>query len=145
MSKTGWIILIVCLGLILCLCAGILLAGRIANALLSGDSTRLDKDSTKNYKDLQNEYSANGSYTVGMKELKELDIDWISGSVTVELTDEDSIRIQEVADRTIKEKDALRFGTSGSTLRIQACKKGHLGNLPRKDLKVFLPRTLAYG
>ena len=144
MSKTGWIILIVCLGLVFCICAGLFLAGRIANShLFNGGDTRVDSSATKNYKDLKNDYSADGSYSVTMKDLKELHIDWISGSVTVELTDGDSIRFQELADTTIKEKDALRYGTSGSTLRIQACKKGHVGSLPRKDLVVYLPRALA--
>ena len=145
MSKTGWIILIVCLGLVLCICAGVLLAGRIARAFLSGGDTRLDKDATRNYKDLANEYSADGVYSVRMEELKELRIDWISGSVTVELTDGDAIRIQEAANRSIPEKDALRYGTSGGKLRIQACRKGRLGKLPNKDLVVSLPSSLAKG
>ena len=146
MSKTGWIILIVCLSLVLCLCAGILLAGRIARSLLYAENnTKLDESATKDYKDLNNDFSADGVYTVKLNDLKELHIDWISGSVTVELTDGDSIRIQEVANRAIQAKDALRYGASGGTLRVQACKKGYLGNLPSKDLKVSLPRALAVG
>ena len=140
MSKTGWIILIVCLGLVFCICAGLFLAGRIANShLFNGGDTRVDSSATKNYKDLKNDYSADGSYSVTMKDLKELHIDWISGSVMVELIDGDTIRIQEVANKAIKEKDALRFGTSGGTLRIQACKKNYIGKLPSKDLVVYLP------
>ena len=146
MSKTGWIILIVCLALVLCITLGLLLAGRIFSFLLSkGSETRVDESTTKSYKDLKNDFSADGVYSVEMKDLKKLHVDWISGSVTVELIDGDAIRFQETADKTIKEKDALRFGTSGGTLRIQACKKGHIGNLPRKDLTVYLPRSLADG
>lgn len=146
MSKTGWIILIVCLGLVFCICAGLFLAGRIANShLFNGGDTRVDSSATKNYKDLKNDFSADGSYSVTMKDLKELHIDWISGSVMVELIDGDTIRIQEVANKAIKEKDALRFGTSGGTLRIQACKKNYIGKLPSKDLVVYLPRSLAEG
>lgn len=141
MSKTGWIILIVCLCLLLCIAAGLFLASRIANSFLSnGDDVA---SAAKDYKDLKSEYSENGVYTVEMKDLKELDIDWISGSVTVELTDEDAIRFTEVADKAIPEKDALRYGVSGATLRIQACKKGHVGNLPSKKLTIYLPRSLA--
>lgn len=146
MSKTGWIILIVCLGLVLCITLGLLLAGRFFSFLLSkGSETRVDESTTKSYKDLKNDFSADGVYSVEIKDLKKLHIDWISGSVTVELIDGDAIRFREAADKAIKEKDALRFGTSGSTLRIQACKKGHIGNLPRKDLTVYLPRSLAEG
>lgn len=144
MSKTGWIILIVCLALVLCIAAGVLLAGRIFNALLSkGRDTKVDTSATKDYKDLKNEYAADGVYTVSMKDLKELEIDWVSGSVTVELTDEDAVRFVEVAEKAIQEKDALRYGVNGGTLRIQACKKGYLGNLPEKQLTVYLPRALA--
>ena len=146
MSKTGWIILIVCLVLVLCIAAGLLLAGRIFNALLSkGSDTKVDVSDTKGYKDLKNEFSADGVYTVQLKELKELNIDWISGSVTVELTDEEAVRIVETAEKEIREKDALRYGESNGTLRIQACKKGYVGKLPEKELTVYLPRSLAKG
>ena len=146
MSKTGWIILIVCLALVFCIAAGLLLAGRIFNTLLSkGSDTTVDTSATKDYKDLKSDYSTDGVYTVQLKDLKELDIDWISGSVTVALTDEDVVRFVETAQKEIKEKDALRYGVSGDTLRIQACKKGYVGKLPEKDLTVYLPRTLADG
>ena len=146
MSKTGWIILIVCIALVLCIALGLMLAGRIARSLLyAKNNTTLDESATKSYKDLSNDYAADGVYTVQMKDLKELHIDWVSGSVTLELIDGNAIRIEEVADKAIKEKDALRYGTSGNTLRIQACKKGHVGDLPSKHLTVYLPRTLADG
>ena len=146
MSKTGWIILIVCLCLIACICLGLFLAGRIASSLLSDrNESRVDSSTTNKYKDLRNAYSADGVYSVSMNGLKELTIDWIAGSVTVELTDGDAIRFQETADRTILEQYALRYGTSGGKLRIQACKKGYVGKLPKKDLTVYLPRSLVSG
>ncbi len=139
MSKTGWIILIVCLCLVLCICVGLFLAGRIANSF-TNSQTNVD---TKKYKDLKNTYSADGTYSVKAEGLNELSIDWISGSVKIELTDGDVIRIQETAEKTIKEADALRYGVNGNNLRIQACKKNHPGRLPKKDLVVSLPRSLA--
>ena len=139
MSKTGWIILIVCLCLALCICAGLFLAGRIVSSF-TGSQTQVD---TNSYKNLKNPYSSDGTYVVEMDNLKELTVDWISGSVKIELTDENVIRIRETADTVISEKDALRYGVSGSKLRIQACKKNHRGKLPKKDLVVSLPRSLA--
>ena len=139
MSKTGWIILIVCLCLALCICAGLFLAGRIVSSF-TGSQTQVD---TNSYKNLKNPYSSDGTYVVEMDNLKELTVDWISGSVKIELTDENVIRIRETADTAISEKDALRYGVSGSKLRIQACKKNHRGKLPKKDLVVSLPRSLA--
>ncbi len=144
MSKTGLIILIVCLCLVVCIVAGLILAGWLANSgLFDRGSLTVDGSTTKNYKDLKNPYAADGIYSVKVSELKELTIDWISGSVMVELTDADVIRIQEKASQPINESDALRYGVSGDKLRIQACKKNHVGKLPVKELVVSLPRSLA--
>ncbi len=139
MSKTGWIILIVCLCLALCICAGLFLAGRIVSSF-TDSQTQVD---TNSYKNLKNPYSSDGTYVVEMDNLKELTVDWISGSVKIELTDENVIRIRETADTAISEKDALRYGVSGSKLCIQACKKNHRGKLPKKYLVVSLPHSLA--
>ncbi len=140
MTKTGWIILGICLCLVICLCVGLFLSERIASALFADQDVFAN---TKNFKDLKNPYSADGAYSVKVNDLKELSIDWISGSVIVELTDSDIIRIQETASRKIAEKDALRYGVSGSKLRIQACKKNYTLKIPNKDLIVSLPRSLA--
>jgi|GEM_PF-274070 len=144
MSKTGWIILGICLFLVFCLCAGLLLAGRLATALYNGES-KVDQGATKGYKDLKNPFSADGKYALSMDQLKELRVDWISGSVIVELTDGDTIQLQETADRSIREKDALRYGINGDTLRIQACQKNYVGKLPKKDLVLSLPRSMVAG
>ena len=142
MSKTGWIILIVCLALVVCICAGLFLAGRLAYSFLFNRDSTSENSNTKDYKDLKNPYSSDGVYSVKMNALKELTVDWISGSVIIEFTDGDVIRIEEKSDRTIKESDALRYGVSGDKLRIQACKKNHVGKLPVKELVVTLPRSL---
>lgn len=143
MSKTGWIILIVCLIFALCVCAGVFLAGRAFNAIIGRDDE--SANTTSNYPDLKNAYSQDGTYAIDMKSLQDLTIDWLSGSVTIELTDEDAIRFVETVrgNERIPEQDALRYGVSGRKLRIQACKKNHLDKLPEKDLVVFLPRSLA--
>ena len=60
MSKTGWIILIVCLVLVFCLCAGLLLAGRLAAVLYNNGESKVDQSTTKGFKDLKNSFSADG-------------------------------------------------------------------------------------
>ncbi len=62
MSKTGWIILIVCLCLALCICAGLFLAGRIVSSF-TGSQTQVD---TNSYTNLKNPYSSDGTYVVEM-------------------------------------------------------------------------------
>ena len=76
MNKTGWIILIVCLALVFCVWAGLFLARRIAPSF-NGNQTTVD---TKNYKDLKNPYSSDGVYSIKINDLKDLTIDWVSGS-----------------------------------------------------------------
>ena len=102
-----------------------------------------DTVNTKEYKDLKNPYSADGIYSIQADNLKELTIDWIGGSVIVELTDNDILQIRETSSTTISEKYALRYGVSGGKLRIQACQKNFIGKLPKKDLVVSLPRSLS--
>lgn len=144
MSKTGWIILGVCLGLVFCLCMGLFLAGRMANTLFRDkEDASVVSDLTKDFKDLKNAYSADGVYTLKPDELKELEVDWISGSVTIVLTDGDALEIRETAKSAISEKNALRYGVKEGKLRIQACKKGHTSKLPKKELVLTLPRSLA--
>ena len=143
MSKTGWIILIVCLSLLFCAILGFYLAGRLAGPLSLGQkATKVDAGITKEYKNLKSPYAADGRYTVELDQLKELSVDWISGSVVVELTDESIIRFEETAVKSIPERDALRYGISGGKLRIQACKKNYVGKLPLKNLVLYLPRSL---
>ena len=144
MSKTGWIILGVCLGLVFCLCMGLFLARRLANTLFRDkEDASVVNDFAKDFKDLKNTYAADGVYTLKLDELKELEVDWISGSVTIVLTDGDTLEIRETAKSAISEKDALRYGVKEGKLRIQACKKGHTGKLPKKELVLTLPRSLA--
>lgn len=146
MGKTGWIVLIVCLSIVLCICAGVFLAGRIfSNLSFVRGEDKADSSTIQGYKDLNNPYSQDGTYSVKMDALQKLEIDWIGGSVIIELTDSDILRFEESANVTIREKDALRYGVTGGKLRIQACKKNHTGSLPQKKLKVFLPRSLAEG
>ena len=141
MGKTGWIILIVCVLFAVCVCAGVIIAGRAVFSLFTDDDAR----ASSGYKDLDSAYLASGVYTVEMKKLKDLTIDWVAGSVIVELTNDDVIRFEETAAGTIREKDALRYSVSGGKLRIQACKKNHRGALPEKNLTLYLPRVLADG
>ena len=117
MSKTGWIILGVCLGLVFCLCMGLFLARRLANTLFrEKEDDSAITDLTKDFKDLKNAYSADGVYTLKPDELKELEVDWISGSVTIVLTDGDTLEIRETAKVSSASRPAKR-ATPASSLR----------------------------
>ena len=91
-----------------------------------------------------NEYSKNNTYSVAADGIDAIQIDWVSGDVTVKIGETDQIVFSETgADLT--EKTALRYGVQGSTLAIHYCDDQPFINvaLPDKQLTVIVPASLA--
>ena len=89
-------------------------------------------------------YNKSNTYTVSADGIDAVQIDWISGDVTVKIGETDQIVFSETgADLT--EKTALRYGVQGSTLAIHYCDDQPFINvaLPDKQLTVIVPATLA--
>lgn len=92
-------------------------------------------------------YDNAGQYTAGACTLEEnvshIEIDWLSGDVTVRYHDEDYIAVTETASRTLSKDASLHFWLDGDTLRIRYAKSGKLraANLPAKNLTLCLPRN----
>ena len=86
-------------------------------------------------------------YTAGdteiTDEIKNLDIHWTSGKVTVAYKPGGKVSLQENADRSLKEDEKLRWWMDGNTLRIQYAKPGLRWNMPEKELTVTLPEGIA--
>lgn len=85
-------------------------------------------------------------YTAGNAELEAKNvnrvvIDWVSGSVTVEAYDGDTISVSEPEQR--EQADQLRWRQKGDTLTIRYCAAMNLNVSGSKDLVVKLPRELA--
>lgn len=84
-------------------------------------------------------------YTMGgaslMGDIRELDITWVSGKVTVKYHDGEDILISETAGVELSENNSLYYRVVGKTLKIQYAKSGVWTNMDfAKELTVSLPR-----
>ena len=84
-------------------------------------------------------------YTMGgaslMEDIRELDITWVSGKVTVKYHDGEDILISETASVELSENNSLYYRVVGKTLKIQYAKSGVWTNMDfAKELTVSLPR-----
>lgn len=78
--------------------------------------------------------------TISTGDVREIEVEWVSGSITVQLSDVSEITITETA---VSNPDyALRWKVSEKTLKLQYGKDSifSLGNLPKKDLTILVPR-----
>lgn len=91
-----------------------------------------------------NEYSKNNTYSVAADGIDAIQIDWVSGDVTVKIGNSDQITFSE-SGAGLAEETALRYAVQGSTLGIHYCDNQNFVNinLPSKQLTVILPATLA--
>ena len=89
-------------------------------------------------------YSKENTYSVSAEGINAVQIDWVSGEVTVKIGETDQILFSE-AGADLTEKTALRYIVQGNTLEIHYGKEQsffHI-DLPAKQLTVILPATLA--
>ncbi len=91
-------------------------------------------------------YAQSEKYTAGdaviNDKINNLDIDWISGSVSVEYHDEKTILVKETASRQISSGLQLHWRVDGDTLSVKYARSGaHLKSGLNKDLVITLPRS----
>ncbi len=92
------------------------------------------------------QYEDAASYTMGGTEItetiSELDIDWVSGSVTVSYHDGDHIVVKENASKELDAERSLYYRVRGDVLEIEYAKSGIWTNFDfSKDLTVLLPQN----
>ena len=95
-------------------------------------------------------WSAADDYTSGgatvTDTVEELEISWTSGSVAVAYHDEDTVVLEETADRAINGNDRMRWKIDGKTLIVEYNTPGFLDFLnfsnPSKALTVTLPKGI---
>nr|AHF24355.1 hypothetical protein [uncultured bacterium Contig575] len=101
-------------------------------------------------------YANAEKYTAGGAELdgpvKNLDIDWTDGSVSIAYHAKNTVGISETAPKAISGDEAMRWWLDGDTLRIRYAKSGSFSLLglfssrgQNKALTVTLPEGLALG
>ena len=95
-------------------------------------------------------YADAAQYTAGgttlNADIKNLDINWIDGSVNIAYHAQDTVEIAETAPKAIPEDGALRWWLDGDTLRIQYAKPGFFSlRSLEKALTVTLPEGIELG
>ena len=75
--------------------------------------------------------------------VKNLDVHWTSGDVTVAYHDKDTVEVAETSKKPLAEGDKLRWWLDGDTLRVQFRKPGlRLGWSLDKQLTITLPQGM---
>lgn len=75
--------------------------------------------------------------------VREIEVDWLGGSVMVVLTDDNSLSFAEMAYQDVPEEQRLSYALDGDTLKIDFCRSGHLlSSSPEKQLVLSIPRSL---
>lgn len=95
------------------------------------------------------EYDDAQLYTAGNSEVdpgavREIDIDWISGNVTVKVYDGDMLRFSDDSPYP-SDENLLHYYLDGDTLKIRFCKSYgfRFSKLEPKDLEVLVPEAYA--
>lgn len=80
--------------------------------------------------------------SVDAMDIKNLDIDWACGAVTINVADTDQITFRETTPENSKYK--MTYDVSGSTLALSYSERISIGfgnnSMPRKDLEITVPR-----
>ena len=89
-------------------------------------------------------------YTAGDAEIrgmvKNLEVSWTSGKITVAYHGKDTVELRETANRALSEDQKMRWWLDGDTLRIQHCKSGLNWNWNLdKELTITLPEGMELG
>lgn len=83
------------------------------------------------------------TFSVEPARVREIEVDWLGGSVMVILTDDNSLSFAEMAYQDVPEEQRLSYALDGDTLKIDFCRSGHLlSSSPEKQLVLSIPRGL---
>lgn len=83
------------------------------------------------------------TFSVEPARVREIEVDWLGGSVMVVPTDDDSLSFAEMAYQDVPEEQRLSYALDGDTLKIDFCRIGHLlSSSPEKQLVLSIPRSL---
>ncbi len=95
------------------------------------------------YEELTGPFNEVGNYTVEADNINSLNVDWVSGEISITPYDGTNIKITEYARRELDEKEKLAYNVSGNTLNIEYTENALNFNLLTKKLEVFVPQELA--
>jgi len=86
-----------------------------------------------------------GTHRVAADNIDTLDVDWTSGAVTIGTHHGDEIVITELAQRSLRDDEALWLSTDGGTLTIRFMERSviRVGNVLTKQLEILIPYALS--
>ena len=91
-------------------------------------------------------YANADKYTSGGTEIldivKNLEVNWTSGRVNVAYHAENTVKLEETAQRSLSDDEKVRWWMDGDTLRVQFTKPGIRWNMPGKELTITLPEGI---
>lgn len=92
------------------------------------------------------EFSSDGRYSIPADEIAELSIDWLDGTIVVEVYDGSEIILQENGPFSLDESNALMYTKENDTLKISSA-PSHSGlslsglGQESKELHIYLPKN----
>ncbi|SHH64317.1 Putative adhesin [Sporobacter termitidis DSM 10068] len=95
------------------------------------------------FDNLAGPFNEAGSYQVPADGVDSIDVDWVSGAVTITPYDGDSIKLTEYARRELKDNEKLVYETSGGKLQVRYVSPGLTINMITKKLELLVPESLA--
>ena len=102
----------------------------------NGISLKLSFNSGKDQKGYT--VCADGEESFSAAEVSTLELDWLSGSVSVEPYDGKEIQIEESCSKSLNEKQCMRWRLKGGTLSVLCC-ANDVHSVPDKKLTVRVP------
>lgn len=97
---------------------------------------------------LSGPYVEEGRYQVEIDNIKEMDVDWVSGSVTVTPYNGSDITLIEYAQRALEEDEIMEYKVGSGKLKVKFRASNNnkfFDSMPSKKLEVLIPQELADG
>ena len=96
------------------------------------------------FENLTGPFTTQGNETISTSGLNTIRVNWVAGDVTIIPHDGNDVKIEEFAQRELRDNEQMRVTIDGASLSIDFRGKGTFrGNMPRKNLEVLVPRTLS--
>lgn len=96
---------------------------------------------------LSGPFEEEGRYQVEIAKVNGIDVDWVSGSVTVTPYNGSDITLIEYAQRALEADEVMEYKISSGILKVKFRASSHklFDNMPSKKLEVLIPQELAGG
>lgn len=128
----------------LCSSLAIGLAGLLFVGVYSGGESARRKE-TAAQAEAQHYSAGEGEISV-TENIREIKIDWVSGSVVCRVYDGDQLTFSESAGRVLSQDQTLRYQVKDGRLKIDFMEAGRgfrlFDSVPAKDLEVWIPASL---